>query len=170
MKEIWKDIEGYNGLYEVSSTGKVRSWKGNSQEPRPIKQFVNSGYYKISLHNNGISKRCVPIHRLVAETFIVNHKNKPFVNHIDGNKLNNNVANLEWCTHAENHKHASELGLMESGEDRYNSKLTEEHVKEIRKEYKTNSNTSQRKLAKKHNVSQRLIWNVVNNKAWIQIN
>lgn len=175
MSEIWKPIEGHNGAYEVSNTGKVRSWKGHNQNcpkrktPKLLNQFVNNGYYKISLHNKGNTKRGIAIHRIVSEAFIPNTENKPFVNHKDGNKLNNHVSNLEWCTPQENHEHAAKTGLMERGEDRHCSKLTKPDVIAIRKIYNSEKDVSQRVLARQYNVSQRLIWNIVNNVSWVHV-
>ena len=167
MTEIWKDVEGYEGDYQISNFGRVKSFK--SKLPYLINKFVNGGYYKLSLHKNGVAKRNVCVHRLVATAFIENPNDKPFVNHIDGNKLNNRADNLEWCTPKENHEHASKMGLMERGEDRHCSKLTTQGVLEIRKLYESEINISQRKLAEKYNVSQRLIWNIVNNKSWVHV-
>ncbi len=109
MNEEWRDIKNYEGLYEVSNFGNVRSlnrkvyrrfsWviiRGKTLKPVCVK-----GYYKVMLCKNGKSK-CCAIHRLVAEAFIMNPKNYPEVNHKDENKANNNVNNLEWCTHSYN--------------------------------------------------------------------
>lgn len=109
MNEEWRAIKGYEGLYEVSNFGNVRSlarkvyrrfsWvmlKGKTLKPANIK-----GYRKVVLCKNGKSKLCA-IHRLVAEAFIPNPSNLPQVNHKDENKANNTVSNLEWCTHSYN--------------------------------------------------------------------
>lgn len=105
MKEIWKSICGFEGLYEVSSFGRVKSL-GNSfkRKEKFLKSCSNRGYLGVRLFKKGIKSR-VLIHRLVAETFINNPKNKPFVNHRDLKKYNNAVSNLEWVTHRENMKH-----------------------------------------------------------------
>lgn len=103
MKEIWKDVKGFEGLYQVSNIGNVRRKKHLL-----FKTLRN--YYGVKLCKNNI--KCFKyIHRLVAEAFIPNPDNKPQVNHIDGNKLNNNVNNLEWVTISENGKHAYKIGL-----------------------------------------------------------
>lgn len=97
MKKIkWKKIRGYEN-YEVSSSGLVRSVKFD----RDISLFKVKGYSKVNLSLNGSFKQ-ISVHRLVGEAFIENKKNKPIVNHIDGNKLNNSVENLEWVTSKEN--------------------------------------------------------------------
>lgn len=116
-EEIWKDIKGYDGLYQVSSFGRVKridkeiivitphkgtfikTWKGKILKP------INGIYLSVDLCKKNQTKRR-NIHRLVAETFIPNIKNKPQVNHIDGNKHNNNVSNLEWVSSSENGIHA----------------------------------------------------------------
>ena len=112
--EVWKDVVGYEGLYKVSNLGRVKKPMGAYDIIlRPFTQ----DYKMISLSFSGKSKKFL-VHRLVAQAFIQNPENKDEVNHIDGNKLNNVVENLEWVTKSENAKHAYKLGL---------SKFTEEH-------------------------------------------
>lgn len=110
--EVWKDIPNYEGLYQVSNLGNVKSLnykkKGISKELKPVLYF---GKYKsVSLFKNQI-KKVFLVHRLVAITFIPNNEDKPFVNHKDGNKLNNIVENLEWVTNSENQIHAHKMKL-----------------------------------------------------------
>jgi len=99
-------IKGYEGLYEICENGKVLSFK---RRPSILKQVL-SVYYKVGLTKEG-KQKFHPIHRLLAIAFIPNPLNKPCINHIDGNKLNNDLSNLEWCTHSENAIHAFKLGL-----------------------------------------------------------
>jgi len=104
-----KNIDGFDGMYQVSECGKVYSnWHSKTIEMKQL--ITNKGYLKVNLYNNGIIKTYV-VHRLVAMKFILNPQNKPQVNHIDGNKQNNNVSNLEWATAKENTKHAYDTGL-----------------------------------------------------------
>ncbi len=115
MKEIWKDIDGFDGRYQVSSWGNIRNVRGIMKPYRNKK-----GYLKIDLCKDGerYKKR---VNRLVAEAFIPNPYNLPQVNHKDGNKENNSVSNLEWCTNKENHEHAAMMERGEYGEIRTNN-------------------------------------------------
>lgn len=111
MTEVWKDIPGYEGLYQVSDQGNVRSLARIRQDgrlymERNLKCSEKQRYYQVSLFNNGVMKKH-SVHRLVAEAFILNPGNKPVVNHIDGNTHNNVISNLEWCTQKENCNHGA---------------------------------------------------------------
>ena len=129
MRNIF--IKDYEGLYEVNTEGDVyslpRTIVGSDGIEYPftgryLAKILNksTGYLYCSLWKNNKQTTC-SIHRIVAETFIPNPLNHPVVNHIDGNKLNNSVSNLEWCTHQANSKHAVDMGLKT-----YTSKLTKE--------------------------------------------
>lgn len=115
---MWKPIENYNSLYEVNEKGEIRSlyhWNGHKYEKRKkpyiLKQTnTTTGYKKVELAKDG-KKKSLRVHRLVATAFIPNPMNKPYINHIDGNRINNCVENLEWCTQHENVVHAYETGL-----------------------------------------------------------
>ncbi len=121
-KEIWRDIKGYEGVYQISSYGRIKSLKrkitviDKKQKRKYIKKNKEI-IKKLFLDNNGyyfttINKKRYRVHRLVATTFLPNPHNFPVVNHLDGNKLNNNISNLEWCTYKENSKHASKSNLL----------------------------------------------------------
>lgn len=115
QEEIWKDIKGYEGFYQVSNLGKVRSFprRGTYKTIYILKpRKTHKGYLQVILTKNNKPKS-FSIHRLVAKTFISNLNNYPQVNHIDGNKLNNCVDNLEWCTNEHNMKEACRLGLRD---------------------------------------------------------
>jgi len=129
--EQWNDISGFEGLYQVSNLGRVRSFPrlrfvGRSMRliggkiMNPTKTSI--GYLVVSLCNGKIKKSC-KVHRLVASAFIHNLQHKPDVNHIDSNRHNNHVSNLEWCTPQENVKHGIEFGFMGSkGGTNHNAK------------------------------------------------
>ena len=116
--EIWKDIQGFNGVYQASNLGRIRTtdhyvnYRNNSKAIRRGKvlkaQKTKKGYYTIGLKKDGVIIRN-HIHRFIAQTFIENRKNKLQVNHIDGDKENNNISNLEWATPKENTRHAIEV-------------------------------------------------------------
>lgn len=116
MTEEWRDIKGYEGLYQVSSLGNVRKLRFinnyvNKEKIFQINQTYGwGGYKKVILYKGGRYKNRY-VHRLVAESFIPNPDNKPQVNHKDGVKTNNSVSNLEWCTQSENMLHAYRTGL-----------------------------------------------------------
>ena len=99
--EFWKDVIGYEGLYQVSNLGRIKSVRNDKIR---LNDFSSNKYLRISLWKNGSGKK-FQVHRLVAQAFIPNPENKPFINHKDGNKQNNHVENLEWCTSSENQKH-----------------------------------------------------------------
>lgn len=108
--EIWKDIVGYEGLYQVSNIGRVRSLPRNSTKGKILKPRLQHDYYTVHLSKNGKTINKL-IHRAVAESFLTNNYNLPEVNHIDGDKLNNRLDNLEWCSTSYNAIHAFKLGL-----------------------------------------------------------
>lgn len=173
LEEIWKDIEGFNGFYQVSNLGRVKSlggWCGTAKKKERIRTLSHTkdGYLKVRLMYKGKDITC-RVHRLVAEAFIPNPKNLETVNHIDGNKENNVVNNLEWCDRTYQMEHAYKLKLKTSrlGSDNTNAKLTDEDIKYIKSVYKKYSrefNTVS--LAKKFNVTNRVIGLIVNNKTY----
>jgi hypothetical protein len=113
LNEEWRDVVGYEGLYLVSNYGRVRrTKKSRGTDSRILAQSVSKrGYITYSLYRNQKRKhKCA--HRLVAEAFLPRIEGKEHVNHIDGNKLNNYVGNLEWVTPGENVRHAIANGLL----------------------------------------------------------
>lgn len=120
LLEQWADIEGFEGHYQISNIGRVKSLARMRISARgslaPLRERIlaqkvtKQGYHIIGLHNNEVRK-FIPVHRLVALHFIENTESKPTVNHIDGNKSNNAVCNLEWNTCQENTTHAFDSGL-----------------------------------------------------------
>lgn len=173
MKEIWKDIEGFENLYAISNLGRVKSlpknYRGIYRDEYIMKLTKDrNGYMCINLNiKNSRKRKFKLIHRLVAIHFLNNFGNKKEVNHIDGIKSNNNVNNLEWCTRSENQLHAFKCGLdkPKKGELNGNSKLTWECIKFIR-EAKINKSHNGRQLAKLYNISTSNISSIQKNKIW----
>lgn len=162
MNEIWRDIPGYEGIYQVSSTGIVRSLP-RYETDRNGKQYqrkgiilqptlTTTGYYKVKLVKNG-KRKDMKIHRLVAMAFLVNTYNKPHINHKDGNPLNNVVDNLEWCTQSENAQHAHDTGLF----------ATEQNIvdhNEVIKEYLLTKSASG--VCEKFDISKTVLYGILN--------
>ena len=105
-KEIWKDIAGWEGIYQISNKGRIKSFKQDKKGKILSLANKKGGYFSFVLQKSGMMSKSTRIHRLVAEAFLPNPHNLPEVNHIDGNKQNNSVENLEWCTRSHNAKHS----------------------------------------------------------------
>lgn len=123
----WKDVVGYEGLYEVSKCGKVRTKIGKTTytamhgkrrwKQRTLKQKEDKdNTCRVSLWKDG-KERTWLVHRVVAKAFIPRVEGKDYINHIDGDRLNNHVSNLEWCNHKENNNHAFDNGLMTTNKE-----------------------------------------------------
>lgn len=141
MEEVWKDIKGYEGIYQVSNLGRIKSFKRKSiNEGLILKPHeIRLGYLQVTLYDKN-KRKIFLVHRLVAMTFIPNPQNKPEINHKDGNSSNNKVSNLEWCTHQENIQHAWDNGLQ----------VVTEKQKECGRKYaKINFELSTKKIQKK---------------------
>ena len=163
MKEIWKPIKGYEN-YLISNLGRVKTKQGRYKK-------INYGtckYGYLDLWKDNKPKKC-RVHRLVAEAFIQNPDNKEQVNHIDGNKSNNRVDNLEWVTPKENIKHAidNDLSSIKFGSKNLSAKLTEDDVRYIRTVAKKTKTVKE--LAEQFNVSTTNIYNIINNKKWLKM-
>ena len=173
--EEWKSIKDYEESYEISSHGRIRSLKRivhcKNGRKLKIKESIlegttdSCGYHRVNLCKKGINQS-VSVHRLVALSFIKNIEGKPEVNHIDGNKKNNRIDNLEWCTHIENSVHAFKTGLMDDrvGENNVASKLKEADVVEIKKLIK--AGCTQKSIAGKYNVTSSTIGMISNGTNW----
>jgi len=190
-----KDVKGYEGLYAVTTDGKIWSYakpcsskNGIFLKPRLTicrnNRNTPHSHYSVQLYKNSIGKSIL-IHRLVAQTFILNPENKPDINHLDGNPLNNNVDNLEWCTKSENIQHAIKNGLIDNFTEKCKRIRSENGkkmgaingkksrrlfsmriVNEIRERYQ-NKKISFRQLAKKYDCSDRTIGNIIKNISYI---
>ena len=109
MEEIWKDIKGYEGLYQISNLGNIKSTHsrfGMRKQPKNARIGINKGYKRYGLSKDGKEIKFY-VHRLVAEAFIPNPNGYPCINHKDENKFNNNVENLEWCTYSYNNNYGT---------------------------------------------------------------
>ena len=177
MCEVWKEVTGNRETYLISSFGNIKTKNRNGRhyfiKSHPLKIHTKeNGYQRVVLSLNGHSKYYY-VHRLVAELFIPNSDNLPYVNHKDGDKSNNHVDNLEWCTRSENEKHAWLIGLKSKntigtkGEKHGMHKLTQEQVDYIRSVHKRfDSEFGSAGLAKKFGVSSQTITNIVNYRNW----
>ena len=178
LKEEWKDIKDYEGYYQVSDLGKIRSVdrfvvhsKNGNKAFKKGKVFAVGFTNKaliVALSKNGIKKSFL-IYRIVAQQFIPNPENKPEVNHKDGNRLNNKVSNLEWMTRSENEKHAYDTGLYTSrkGIDHPMSITNESDVIEMRKLY--NEGVSKKQLATDFKMEYSNVCKIIKRKAWVHI-
>lgn len=181
MIEIWKDIPEYEGYYQVSNLGNVRSLdRIRETHPSAKKQFkvfkkgflltpdlTHGGYLRFSLSKDKKTKK-FSSHRLVAQAFIPNPENKEQVNHKDGNKLNNSIDNLEWCTGSENIRHAYKNGLQSQvGEKNAASKLTNEQVKEIK--VKLLNGVSPKEISNSYPIHRTSVYDIINGRNWSHV-
>jgi len=180
IMERWKDIDGYEDLYQVSNMGRIRSlarvinkdsqrWnatRSHYYQGKILSPRNTNGYYKVSLRRNGETHQYL-IHRLVADAFIPNPENKPEINHKDGNKTNNLSNNLEWVTSSENHLHAFTIGLKErlAGEKNGNAKVNEFQVRVLRKA----TDLENIEIAEIFGLSNTTVCNIRKHRAWKHI-
>jgi hypothetical protein len=163
-----KQINLFGKEFLIYENGDLINLKTNKK----LKAFDNGvGYLRVGIYVGDKKHKAIYIHRLLAQTFIPNPKNKIEVNHKDGNTKNNDLSNLEWVTKSENQLHAYKLGLNKPspsiGEKNGNAVLNDEMVTKIRIMFK--NGTRQYEIAKQFNVSKYLISNVVLNKTWKHI-
>lgn len=175
--EIWKPIEGFEGRYEISNYGRVKSLA----RVHPKRRFINerilkfgfSGgrkgirYPTVHLTIRPIITKTFMIHRLVALAFIPNPENKPEVNHKDGDKLNNHYDNLEWSTRKENTQHASKARLLWNNGIHFNAKLNLKTVFKIKRELL--NGIRQCNIARKYKIDPMTIQAISSGKSWKHI-
>ena len=160
LNEIWRDIRGYEGIYQVSNFGRVKSLK-RCREKILKPNLCTDGYLAVTLYRNGCRKNYL-VHRLVAESFLPNIENKLFVDHINGNKIDNHLENLRWATPSENQEYAISFGLIKVGCERTTAKLTADEVNYIRLNYiKGDKIFGSLALAEKFSVSKSTIIKVL---------
>lgn len=197
MNEIYKDIGGYYGDYQISNLGNVKSFK---KTERLLKFGINAtGYYHVGLSYNGLVKYH-NVHRLVAETFIPNSNSKQCINHINGIKTDNRIENLEWCSYSENNQHSYDnklhlpiihsnetknkmsvirlgkkhttssiehMSIIKQGEKNKTAKLKNVDIVEIRKLRK--NGLTYKTIGDKYNVTHACIYQICKNKSWKHI-
>lgn len=165
MEEIWKDVVGYEGFYEVSNMGNVRR-KGAINAKKST--TTRKGYQRIGLSVNDKCKK-FQVHRLVAMAFIPNIEAKGQVNHKNGIKSDNRACNLEWATQWENINHAVKSGLMDygkiSGEKNHRCNLSEAAARDIKFNY-VKGKVTHKSLALKYNVTTGAISAILRGCSW----
>jgi len=132
IKEVWENIDGYDGIYQISNLGNVKSFKRYSNGKILTPKKDKDGYLEIGLRDNSSKRKSYRVHRLVAIVFIPNPLNLPDINHKDNITCHNNVDNLEWCTKDYNNKYRFTNGNADHKcENHLKTKLTNEKVKQI---------------------------------------
>lgn len=174
MKEVWKPVEGFEGYYEVSNCGRVKSLDRVVTDTIGRKYYYKGKIIKVSTYRTGYNYvnlwmsskiKTFLVHRLVALSFVPNPHSKPMVNHLDGVKSNNYYSNLEWCTRSGNEKHAFRIGLKSlKGERHSQAKLTKNQVLEIR-----NSTSKAKEIAALYGVSIGHIRGIKAGRSWKHI-
>lgn len=164
--EVWKDITGYEGLYQASTHGRIKSYC-KYDRGRILKSFRYSKYLGVALFEN---KKHIKyyVHRLVALTFIPNPENKPCINHKDGDKDDNRIENLEWCTQQENLIHKINILGEGRGDKHGNSVISEKRVGGIKFLLKEGKLT-QRQIAKRYKIDYRIVNQINKGITWVHI-
>lgn len=162
-REEWRWVPGYENLYMVSDLGNVMATepRRGSQVFKPMRQsMTGSGYPKVVLRKRGKSTNAM-VHRLVAAAFLPNPEHKDEVNHIDGNKKNNRLANLEWVTRSENALHASRVLGKHGGGVEHSVKITPDIAREI-----FTADGSFASIGRKYGISDVMVSRIKHRKAW----
>lgn len=174
--ESWRPVRAYEGLYEVSNMGRVRSVPGAHKGAHYVGRILSarpsgSGYPSVGLYRSGV-RQPATVHRLVAESFLDPPPGDTGqgvdlyqVNHIDGGRENNRADNLEWVLPIDNMAHVVAMGRTQKGENNHNATLSEADVVSIRKQY-TAGGISQPQLGLLFGVSQFCVWSIVNHNSW----
>ena len=165
--EVWADVEGYEGIYQVSSKGLVKSLSRKRIKLNKDKVDVKNKYRGVTFRKNGL-KRQFHVHRIVSKAFIYNRNLKRTVNHKNGIKGDNSIFNLEWCTYSENTNHALNTGLRipKSGDFHYKTSLNENQVIRIKRLL---GEMSVKNIAKKYSVSVYVIYDIRSGRTWSHV-
>lgn len=177
--EEWKPVINFEDRYEVSSFGLIRSipFLKNSRNNHGEYSFMEKGgilkpsktkdnYFFVSLCRDKYEKR-VRVHRLVAEHFLLNPDNLPQINHIDGNKQNNHISNLEWCSAQHNVIHSYKLGLASNKEERHPSTVLT-HEKVFRMAEMRYGGYSYKQISEELDLKYATVWSVINRRNWAE--
>lgn len=158
-KEKWLQISDAQDGYFVSNYGRIK------HNEKILSCSIHKDHYIFSTYRGKVTNELIqrPVHRIVAEAFIPNPENKPYINHKDGNKMNNLMTNLEWCTASENVKHAHDNNMAPKGLSHYTGKFSKEERDKIKERF-DNENISKRKLAEEYGVSHTCINDILNDK------
>lgn len=162
MTEQFIIIPDTEAVYSVSNLGRIR----NNTTNYILNPFITArGYFQVSMQFTSRDRRItIDVHKLVARAFVENPDCKPYINHIDGIKLNNKASNLEWVTPLENNLHAVKIGLISSGEDSYLAILSEKEVLEIIQKLKSGARNID--LAREYRVAHNTIDDIRCNRTW----
>jgi hypothetical protein len=173
IKEKWKPVIGYEGLYEVSNKGRIKTLDKSRGHKEKIKYILinnQTGYRQVLLCKEN-KKKTYKVARLVAQAFIPNKYNRKTVNHKDYNRINDNVENLEWMSSKENSIHSylrPRKFNNRKGENHPSHRFTDKQILKIRGKYIPRIYTTT-KLAKEYKTSQSLIWSIVKRKIWTHV-
>ena len=170
--EKWRQAVGFSDRYYVSNKGRIfttsaHNKKDNPTIMRPARSF-NKRTNSFEYYKTVMDGRTVVVHRVVAQTWIPNPASKPFINHKNGDKVDNRVENLEWCSASENTLHAYRTGLEKKqlGEKHHATHLTNEQVKQFKWEWANERKMTRKEYAKELGVSEATIKDIIRGRSW----